>query len=257
VISSLEEFAKDSTGVPVLRTYWYDGTSTGPTAQHVALAFKPRVKVRLGFVNTAGQQKGVDSLIVTDMISLARNHAMSDAVLLSGDEDLRVGVQQAQEFGVCVHLLGICPARGSQSQFLLQEADATHEWGRDKVSTFLSHTPRATPANGTAALSATMLKAAAPVTTTSTVPMTRVVAQEQPKDLAALAVQAAGEVEKSVIDGILANYASTRQVPPQLDRKLLGTAKRCFGLLTPVQLRALREDYIAALNARSSQPSTT
>ena len=57
------------------------------------------------------------------MIALARNRAISDAVLVSGDEDLRVGVQQAQEFGVRVHLVGIKPGRGSQSLFLLQEAD--------------------------------------------------------------------------------------------------------------------------------------
>jgi uncharacterized LabA/DUF88 family protein len=34
-------------------------------------------------------------LIGTDLIELARNHAISDAVLLSGDEDLRIGVQIA------------------------------------------------------------------------------------------------------------------------------------------------------------------
>ena len=47
------------------------------------------VKVRLGLVNSYGQQKGVDSLIVTDMLTLARNRAMAHCVLLSGDEDLR------------------------------------------------------------------------------------------------------------------------------------------------------------------------
>ena len=94
---SVAELATTISGVPLLRIYWYDGTSTGPTAQHISLAHLAGVKVRLGFVNKAGEQKGVDSLIVTDMISLARNRAMTDAVLLSGDEDLRVGVQQAQE----------------------------------------------------------------------------------------------------------------------------------------------------------------
>jgi len=88
-------------------------------------------------VNSVGEQKGVDSLIVTDMIALARNRAISDAVLVSGDEDLRVGVQQAQEFGVRVHLVGIKPSRGSQSLFLLQEADTTHEWAADDISKFL------------------------------------------------------------------------------------------------------------------------
>ena len=47
------------------------------------------MKVRLGFVNSLGQQKGVDSLIVTDMLTLARNRAVAECVLLSGDEDLK------------------------------------------------------------------------------------------------------------------------------------------------------------------------
>ena len=125
--NELHVHVRTLSGVDLLRVYWYDGTSTGPSSQHLTLAHLARVKVRLSFVNSVGEQKGVDSLIVTDMIALARNHAMSDAVLLSGDEDLRVGVQQAQEFGVRVHLLGIRPSRGSQSLFLLQEADSTHE----------------------------------------------------------------------------------------------------------------------------------
>lgn len=137
-VETLGGFARSISSVELLRVYWYDGTSTGPTAQHIALAHLPNLKIRLGFVNSSGQQKGVDSLIVTDMIALARNHAMSDAVLLSGDEDIRVGVQQAQEFGVRVHLLGIRPSRGSQSLFVLQEADSTHEWGPDDLAPFLS-----------------------------------------------------------------------------------------------------------------------
>ncbi len=133
----LQQFAERVTEEKLLRIYWYDGTSTGPTTQHIALAYLPGLKVRLGFVNSVGEQKGVDSLIVTDMIALARNRAMTEAVLLSGDEDLRVGVQQAQEFGVRVHLLGIKPSRGSQSVFLLQEADSTHEWSEADLSPFL------------------------------------------------------------------------------------------------------------------------
>jgi len=138
----MREFAERISQVPVLRVYWYDGTSTGPTPQHLALAHLNDVKVRLGLVNSQGEQKGVDSLIVTDMIALARNRAVSDAVLVSGDEDIRVGVQQAQEFGVRVHLVGIKPSRGSQSQLLLQEADSTHEWATDEVSKFLACQPR-------------------------------------------------------------------------------------------------------------------
>src|SRR5580704_9640346 len=72
------------------------------------------------------------------MIALARNRAISDAVLVSGDEDLRVGVQQAQEFGVRVHLVGIKPSRGSQSLFLLQEADTLTSGRRMKSRCFSS-----------------------------------------------------------------------------------------------------------------------
>lgn len=63
---ALATFASKVAGTPLLRVYWYDGTSTGPTAQHLTLAHLDNVKVRLGFVNSVGQQKGVDSLIVTD-----------------------------------------------------------------------------------------------------------------------------------------------------------------------------------------------
>lgn len=85
-----------------------------------------------------GQQKGVDSLIATDPIELARQRAISEAVLLSGDEDVRVGVQIAQNYGVLVHLLGIHPARGPQSPTFRQEADTRSEWDKLTVEKFLS-----------------------------------------------------------------------------------------------------------------------
>lgn len=75
-VQAFGEFASKISSVPLLRIYWYDGTSTGPTAQHLTLAHLPDIKLRLGFVNSVGEQKGVDSLIVTDMITLARNRAI-------------------------------------------------------------------------------------------------------------------------------------------------------------------------------------
>lgn len=123
VLRLLTGLVADITELPLLRVYWYDGTSTGPTPQQLALAYRPSVKLRLGFVNQQGQQKGVDSLIVTDLINLARNRAMADVLLLTGDEDIRVGVQQAQEFGGCAPArsrpgarksIGLSGARGRQ-----------------------------------------------------------------------------------------------------------------------------------------------
>ncbi len=137
----------------LLRTYWYDGArgSSILPSDHAEIAHTPYVKLRLGMINGAGQQKGVDSLIVTDLIELARNRAIDDAVLLSGDDDIRVGVTIAQAFGVCVHLIGIAPSIGSQSPLLMQEVDTTFEWGKDVVSKFLSvrSTPSPSPSRAT------------------------------------------------------------------------------------------------------------
>ena len=126
-------------GAPLLRIYWYDGLLRGELSPDQRdLANTDNVKLRLGIVNLAGQQKGVDSLIVTDLVELARNHAISDAILLSGDEDLRIGVLIAQSFGVRVHLIGIEPSRGSQSRSLLEEADTTTEWNVSDICTFMA-----------------------------------------------------------------------------------------------------------------------
>lgn len=65
VICSLKTFSEKVSQLPLLRIYWYDGTSQGPSTQHIALAEKGYMKVRLGFVNSYGQQKGVDSLVGT------------------------------------------------------------------------------------------------------------------------------------------------------------------------------------------------
>lgn len=129
-------------GARLLRVYWYDGVLRNGrlTSEQAALANSPRTKLRLGMVNGSGQQKGVDSLIVTDLIDLARNRAITDALLLAGDEDLRIGVQIAQTFGVQTHLLGIKPARGSQSPDLIQESDTHHEWDEAAVGRIMSVT---------------------------------------------------------------------------------------------------------------------
>jgi len=125
----LAQVAETIGGCPLLRIYWYDGTNSGPTAAHLAMAYLDNVKLRLGFVNQSGEQKGVDGLIFSDLTNLARNRAISDALLLAGDEDLRVGVQQAQEHGIRVHLLGVEPKdpSGNQSAALQREADTRRQ----------------------------------------------------------------------------------------------------------------------------------
>ena len=135
----LGQIAETIGGCPLLRIYWYDGTNSGPTAAHLAMAYLDNVKLRLGFVNQSGEQKGVDGLIFSDLTNLARNRAISDALLLAGDEDLRVGVQQAQEHGIRVHLLGVEPKdpSGNQSAALQREADTRRQLDATALGQFL------------------------------------------------------------------------------------------------------------------------
>jgi uncharacterized LabA/DUF88 family protein len=111
----------------LLRVYWYDGARNRvPTFEQKQVAELPDVKVRLGNLNAHNQQKGVDSLIRSDLESLARNRAIEDAVVVSGDEDLVLAVETAQSYGVRVHLWGIEPAYGmNQAEPLVWEADVT------------------------------------------------------------------------------------------------------------------------------------
>ena len=233
----LTEFAEVASGLPLLRIYWYDGTSTGPTPQHNTLADRPNIKVRLGVVNSMGEQKGVDSLIVTDMITLARNRAMASCVLLSGDEDIRVGVQQAQGYGVRVHVLGIKPARGSQSLSLLREADASHEWAADDIESFLQCEPPMQAA----------LQAAPRSNANASI--ARQSDQRSPNDrLRAIARQVADDMPlaeaRSTVDEILA----TNQRPRHLDAKLLAMSRNQIGRdLASDEKRVVRDEFLVAL----------
>lgn len=234
-VQSLAEFAQQVTGASLLRVYWYDGTSTGPSSQHLTLAYLANVKVRLGFVNSVGEQKGVDSLIITDMIALARNRGMSDAILISGDEDLRVGVQQAQEFGVRVHLVGIKPARGSQSGFLLQESDTTHEWDEQVIGQYLSCNPREREG----------------ATTPATTPIIAGDTQPEPIDLEAVAQRVVAEIPDSELEAVVQSTKDSGQIPKEIDAKLLtrGRAALKTDLLSPNK-REVRNHFTRLAESR-------
>jgi uncharacterized LabA/DUF88 family protein len=138
VLSFLTELAQRLTSLPLLRIYWYDGASSGANPAQVALSYRPNVKLRLGLVNAQGQQEGVDQLIARDLTTLARNRAVAEVVLLSGDDDLRSAVEEAQDWGVRVQLLGIAPARENQAAALVQSADGVRELSENEVRHFMS-----------------------------------------------------------------------------------------------------------------------
>jgi len=110
----------------LLRVYWYDGSRRRiHTAEQQSIAELPDVKVRLGNLNANNQQKGVDSLIRSDLESLARHRAINDATLIGGDEDLVSAVEAAQGYGARVHLWGIeAPEGRNQAEPLLWEVDS-------------------------------------------------------------------------------------------------------------------------------------
>jgi uncharacterized LabA/DUF88 family protein len=245
VIDALRRVAEErAPDCRLLRIYWYDGAIGGsrPTSDQALLAGLDDVKLRLGFVNSHGQQKGVDSLIVTDLIELARLKSVTDALLLSGDEDVRVGVQIAQTYGVRVHLLGIHPSRGSQSQQLLQEADTTTEWSAGEVGAFIGIRPTetATPAvegqsetNGTGSAST----------------------NSKPTILKNAVADFVGSLSTTDLEAISEYWKSSRGVPSDLDKRLLRACLEALGRhLDDNEKKQMRSEFKRGVEALNRGP---
>ena len=125
LISSITKYADEFFRGELLRVYWYDAARDRvPTIDQRVVAQMAWVKLRLGNLNARGQQKGVDANIRADMEALARHRAITDAVLIAGDEDMVPAVEAAQAYGVRVHLWGIEPPYGTnQAERLVWESD--------------------------------------------------------------------------------------------------------------------------------------
>jgi uncharacterized LabA/DUF88 family protein len=125
LIQALIKHADELVRGELLRVYWYDAARDRvPTFDQRVIAQMPLVKLRLGNLNARGQQKGVDAQIRADMEALARHRAITDAMLVAGDEDMVPAVEAAQAFGVRVHLWGIEPPYGTnQAERLVWESD--------------------------------------------------------------------------------------------------------------------------------------
>ena len=243
-IKCLKALAEEkASACSLLRIYWYDGVDSSgrPSADQSLLAESNDVKLRLGLINSHGQQKGVDSLIVTDLIELARQKSICDALLVSGDEDIRVGVQIAQTYGVRVHLLGLHPSRSSQSRLLMQEADTATEWMPDLIARFLSM--RAEPAKES-------IVPSAPKAVQNRKLDSSVRASREPDNandgsmLAQVAMQAASELIIPELQGLNALWQTDRGVPQDIDKRLLGLARNALGrILATDELKDLRLQF--------------
>lgn len=108
LVRGILQTVKKNTGLNNLRVYWYDASKDGLfTEQHKRIGLIPGVKVRLGRISYNGEQKGVDLRLALDLVGVARTRAASIAYLVSGDDDLAEAVEEAQDLGMKVVLLGI------------------------------------------------------------------------------------------------------------------------------------------------------
>ncbi|SEG99403.1 NYN domain-containing protein [Nonomuraea solani] len=144
LIQSLQKHAEERISGELLRIYWYDAARDRvPTVDQRVIAQLPWVKVRLGNLNARGQQKGVDAQIRSDLEALARHHAVTDTILLAGDEDMVPAVEAAQAYGVRIHLWGVEPPYGTnQAERLVWESDTVEVISADFLRPFFSRAPQ-------------------------------------------------------------------------------------------------------------------
>ena len=125
LLKLLGGLSRDRTGLPLLRCYWYDAATDGNGAdEHEKLADIPGVKLRLS-KHRPNRKEGVEAEIRKDLTALARNHAVSDVVIVSAEEDLAPIIAEVQDLGVRAVLLHIAAADAdwAVSRSLRQECD--------------------------------------------------------------------------------------------------------------------------------------
>ena len=231
-VCGLVEMGRSQSSIQYLRTYWYDAaTDASPNPSHIAIASIPGVKLRLGRLSL-GKQKGVDSRIVRDLIVLARDRAITTAYVLSGDEDIREGVEEAQDFGVSVALIGIIPPHGqyNQSRSLVREADDLLMLTREQVGQWIS------------------LRSGTPF---SSIEIPR--ATTHYTDMEQLGSQFGAAWAKSNPDDVQRTKFNRPRIPSHVDRELLNRgSEHMGGQLTDAQRRALRDGFWAALMSNSN-----
>ena len=127
-INSFFEDELDEEVPRFLRMYWYDAKDRSDW-----IAQRPGVTLRLGRVNQKGTQKGVDGAIIRDMLTLARNRAVTDIFLMSGDEDLIEGVTGIKDLGIRVNFLRLKTDVNNMSNLLLREADGLIELNQNDL----------------------------------------------------------------------------------------------------------------------------
>ncbi len=241
VHEALSQYVENHSRLPKLRTYWYDGAPGPhgePTADHRRIASLPNLKLRLGRV-IHGQQKGVDTLITLDLLTLARERSIVTAYLLTGDEDLREAVVAAQSLGIQVVLLGVPARRRSRQSFtLINECDEHVVLDEPFWRPHFRRAP--SPPRPSARPAAT--------TTATDAPEEERARQVGVRYCESWIAEADPELVRLVIDGM-------PQIPKEIDAPMLRAAEREVGPLRDREdlRRVLRRGFVDALATLSAQ----
>src|ERR1022692_516101 len=147
LLKFLSGLSGDRSGLPILRCYWYEATVEGRrTAEHDALADLPGLKLRLGRMRP-GRREGIETEMHRDLTTLARNGAISDAVVVSAEEELAEVIAEVQDLGIRVILVHITvDGSWTISRLLRQESDDILEVGGAHLRPFVDLIAGAEPA---------------------------------------------------------------------------------------------------------------
>jgi hypothetical protein len=148
LLQLLSGLARERSGLPLLRCYWYETTVDGRrTAEQDALADLPGIKLRMAKIRP-GRREGVETEIHRDLTTLARNNAVSDALVVSAEEDLAQVIADVQDLGIRVTLVHIAVAGNwTISRALRQESDDIIEISGDHLRPYVELIAGAEPAH--------------------------------------------------------------------------------------------------------------
>src|SRR6202167_6275150 len=147
LLQLLGGLARERTGLPLLRCYWYEVTVDGRrTAEQDALADIPGIKLRVAKIRP-GRREGVETEIHRDLTTLARDNAISDALVVSSEEDLAQVIADVQDLGMRVTLVHIAvDGNWTISRALRQESDDIIEVGGEQLRPYVELIAGAEPA---------------------------------------------------------------------------------------------------------------
>jgi len=148
LLGLLSSLARERSGLPLLRCYWYEATVDGRrTAEQDALADVPGIKLRVAKIRP-GRREGVETEIHRDLTTLARNNAISDALVVSAEEDLAQVIADVQDLGMRVTLVHIAvDGNWTISRALRQESDDIIEISGDHLRPYVELIAGAEPAH--------------------------------------------------------------------------------------------------------------